>query len=641
MICEFPDPYPDELLYSVCARYDGLMQYPNKLTALYDFFGENNSSGVVDLPNKISHLISALPPGHLYTEDDFILENTLYPFYAPFLPKGRSELVRNAMRENGPNHVLTHVGLTADRLPQPEWLRFCPSCVAEDRRSVKETYWHRVHQIAGVEVCPHHPVFLENSVARWRGKHKARQLYSAEHTVTDVPARPLDLTNPVQASMCCIARASAWLLKWRGDSPGTDVLRERYFNLLLRKGLAYYNGRIRTKELIDRFLDFYSWGFLNKLSCKIEKTYCNWLLRLLHTGKSAVAQNPIRHILLQVFLGCLAEDLWTNFNEYKPFGCGPWPCLNHASEHFGQLIITDCRVADNLVRGKTGRPLGTFTCECDFAYNRVGQDNSREDVYRLSSVQTYGQVWEAKLQELWGNTAIPLSEIASQLGVSKLTVTRHAIRLKLPMNTPGSRQAKGYRRYRKYRRTFQDALTHYRREWQAIRKAHPKASRNQLIKTANFLYLWLRKNDYDWLESHLPPIVKATRRIKRIDWKSEDEKLATAIRASAKRIKSLSGRPVRASLNAILKETGHRSWVERHLGHLPLTSRAIRLHAESLEAYLIRKIIWAEDCFQQEGLLPSQHQLVRRASVRNKTGRSPDVLNALNMSMGRLKASVS
>jgi hypothetical protein len=437
--------------------------------------------------------------------------------------------------------------------------------------------------------------------------------------------------------MLHIAQASAWLLEWCGEVTGAEVLRKRYYNLLLRQGLAYYNKRIRTKELVDRFNEYYSEEMLARLGCEIVKTYDNWLLRLLHASKSGVAQNPIRHILLSIFLDCQAEELFLNFNEYKPFGDGPWPCLNHASNHFGNLYITNCRITDSLAKGKQRRPLGTFECTCGFVYTRIGPDASSEDKLRFNNVQAYGPVWEKALQELWDDTTISLRDVASRLGVSELTVIRHAIRLSLPMNTPGSRQANGYERYKNYRRTWQEALEQYRREWQNVRKANPNASRKQLMKIANFLYLWLRKNDSGWIENNLPPVVKSARRVRRIDWNSEDRKLAAAIVAAAKRIKNLSGRPVRASITAITRETGHRSWVERRLAYLPLTARVVQTHVESLETYSIRKVKWAENCFREEGVMPTRNQLVTRAVVRNKTGNTPQVQNATSASISRLK----
>lgn len=133
MICIFPDPYPDELLYSVCARYAALMDYPNRVTATLDFFGHGSIAAVVDLPNRIGHVVEVLPPGHLYSVDELIYQHTHYPFYSSFLPSDRALPVRNAMREDGHNRIAKRIGLPAGQLKMPTYLRFCPSCVEQDK----------------------------------------------------------------------------------------------------------------------------------------------------------------------------------------------------------------------------------------------------------------------------------------------------------------------------------------------------------------------------------------------------------------------------------------------------------------------------------------------------------------------------
>ena len=42
-------------------------------------------------------------------------------------------------------------------------MRYCPLCAAADREQHGETYWHRKHQLPGVEICMEHRCRLENS----------------------------------------------------------------------------------------------------------------------------------------------------------------------------------------------------------------------------------------------------------------------------------------------------------------------------------------------------------------------------------------------------------------------------------------------------------------------------------------------
>jgi Tn7-like transposition protein D/TniQ protein len=638
----FTDPYPDELLYSACARFSEHSRYPNVLDALDDLFGNQKISAMVDVPNRLDTLISALPPGHRYTSDRFIDSNTLFPFYSPFLPPDRAQVVRHEMKIDGDNHLRARLGITAGRIPLPSQLRYCPKCVIDDREKYGETYWHRNHQITGVEVCFTHAVFLESSLIQWQGRgHASSKFHSAEQAVSIILLRPIDSTNREHSILLSIALNAAWLLSQRDLLLDSRVLRDRYYNLLLKRGYAYYNGRIRITKLLNDFTTFYSTKFLKAIHCPINSKECSWVLRLLLKDKAEVVQPPLRHLLLLAFLGCTAEQIFTSFTEFKPFSDGPWPCLNRAADHFQQLTIMECRVTDCLIKKKRGRPMGTFSCKCGFVYNRIGPDNTTDDRFRSGSVQSYGHVWERALQKLWTDITVPLQEVSISLGVSELTVVRHAIRLGLPMNTPETRQAHGYARHKNYRKTMQEARDQYRKEWLRVLKENPKARRKQLIAIASFLYMWLRKNDLEWIEKHLPPIIRRKPGIKLIDWKNEDRKLSVAVKAVANRIKNLPGHPVRASITVVTKETGHRAWVERRLKDLPLTARAIKKHVESLEAYTIRKVRWAETQFRQERKSPTRNQLMRRAVVVNKTGNTHQVQKEIAAALARINTTLS
>jgi len=643
MICIFPDPYPDELLYSVCARYKDLMKYPNNLTATSDFFG-TASSAVVDLPNKLEHLVSVLPPGHRYTVDEFIDNHTMLPFYTPFLPSERARKVRDEMHRVGENQIFERIGLNASRFARPSQLRCCPLCVEEDRRQFGETYWHRIHQLSGVDVCPHHAVFLEPTEAAFHNAHNHGVATSAESVLLpDLSHRGLNLSDSCHKVLLDIARNATWLLRWKGGKGGNDDLRERYYYQLLRMEIAYYNGNIRATKLASQFNEYFPAQLLEALHCKIENPQHNWLLRLLRSGLKGVSQLPIRHILLIRFLGFTTEKFFKSPKEYKPFGDGPWPCLNRAVDHFRQPIVMEHRVTDNLGRGKRGRPVATFSCECGFVYNRVGPDNSDADRYRVDSVESYGREWEQALSEAWLNISLSVEAAARQLGVSGLTVVRHAIRLDLPMNTPNARQVstKTIERYKSFRRSRKDALEYYRNEWLSVLEANPSASRKQLIEVASFLYLWLRKYDSAWIESHLPLVKKGKRKAELKDWGRIDIELAAAVDAAALHIRELPSRPVRLTSTAIRREVGNRMWLEFRLHKLPLTAIALKSYLETDEQFLIRRVAWAEGYYSQKGICPTRSYFEARAGTKHKSGKMPAVQSAIDIALERLQARLS
>jgi len=61
MLEYFPDPYPDEILYSIWARYSDDVHLPAKTDALWELFGSRSVRPIVDLPGRIQCFVDRLP----------------------------------------------------------------------------------------------------------------------------------------------------------------------------------------------------------------------------------------------------------------------------------------------------------------------------------------------------------------------------------------------------------------------------------------------------------------------------------------------------------------------------------------------------------------------------------------------------
>jgi hypothetical protein len=341
-------------------------------------------------------------------------------------------------------------------------------------------------------------------------------------------------------------------------------------------------------------------------------------------------------------LGCTTEEFFAKFEEYKPFGDGPWPCLNRASDHLKELRIKKCKIYDG-TKKKRGKPIGTFACDCGFIYTRTGPDHSEDDRHRLDSVVSYGQLWEDRLRTLWLDSSLTLTEIAQSLGVIQFTIKRHAIRLGLPLLRdnrwfrPTSEEV--IERHSVFREALPDALETRRSEWLALCSDNPEAGRRQLQSLANYTYFWLRKHDPQWLESHMPEDRTPPPRPVRVDWEASDIELAEAVKAVAKKLKEVDGPPMRASITAICKEVGHRSWIETRLDQLPLTVEAIAEYVESAEDFLIRRLKWAADQYRQQDLRLTHSQLKRLVNVNSAAGRTEKVQRTLSEIMSSFAGS--
>ena len=154
MLSFFPTPYPDELWYSVIARYhthSGALSWQTTMEAL---FGNARDADVGSFfPNGSIHkILEQLPPGFLFAQE-VALQHTLLPFLMRFQPADRKTAILEAFlsgEDMRPRY------LRATRDIKPRSLRYCPICLQEDTQTYGEPYWHREHQIGLMPLCPRH-----------------------------------------------------------------------------------------------------------------------------------------------------------------------------------------------------------------------------------------------------------------------------------------------------------------------------------------------------------------------------------------------------------------------------------------------------------------------------------------------------
>jgi len=306
----FPTPYPDELLYSVFARYGNRAQYPSRVAINYDLFGAAYASLSIALPGHLDYLVNNLPAGHSITSQRLIDQHTLFPYYAPFLPAERADLIVRHMRGSTPSAAYRFAGITTGSIIPPKHLRYCPSCVLEDKQQFGESYWHRTHQVPGVEVCSEHSLFLQNSVVE-RIMAYAQPLPAEQVVIKDSPARKVNFQLADHRVLTDIVKDAGWLLKQRNLTVGFECLRAAYISVLAEKGFAV-SGRVRLQKLSEAFFSYYSQDLLNLLQCNKNKlNQRDWLFSLFNGLKNNKAISPLRHLLVVQFLGYTFEALFT------------------------------------------------------------------------------------------------------------------------------------------------------------------------------------------------------------------------------------------------------------------------------------------------------------------------------------------
>lgn len=609
MIPFFPKPYPDELLYSICARYADRVQYSSSLYVLQELFGSKCQTVIFDLPYRLGHLISILPNGHQYTVEQLIYNHTMLPVYLPFLDDKKLQKVLDMMK-----------GKDSEDLVNPKkflklnkystFFRFCPLCFQEDKQRYGEYYWHRLHNFSAVIVCPIHHVFLENSNVFMSQKTHNYEFFSATKVVLPDKLIFIEQTNPAHQILLKISQDVQWLLNFEQLEFQFESLFDRYIQFLIQLSLANKGGTIQLKSLLKKFLDYYPQEVLKILDCQIDEKIDNpWLFLIVPNLKKNKAHSLIYHLLLIQFFGKTAEEFFKtplNFSAIrKPFGQGLWPCLDPTSDHYRQLTINTYRINR---RNHQDEATATFRCSCGFAYARTGPDLAPEDQYRYTRIVSYSTSWETTLKKLWLTPTITIREIAIQLGLSISSVNRYAKRLNLPLHriTISGQLPKTDCHLSSEVLKKKES---YRQEWLIIRENNPTLNRAKLQQNFRRHYSWLYKNDSDWLEENLPLKLDNS-----IDWPSRDTQLMNQIIQAVSSIKSSPNSPIKITVIAISKELNisHNLLNNNCLKQMPLTAQVLSQVLETWEDFTLRRIEWMTQYYLQEGICPSRNQFIKR-----------------------------
>lgn len=628
MIGFFPVPFPDEILYSVLARFHMRSRNKSLAATTKALFGHDASRIAVDLPNKLGYLVKELPEGSSFTIDRLIDETTLFPFYAPFIPPDRVIKLREDMIGKPLGGTIHgRLGILTSKI-YVEFLRYCPVCAEEDFELYGELFWHRSHQLPGVLVCPNHYVFLENSKVKCSYHGRRDTLITARNEIKKTKLRRLNLDDKNHLAYLYLAQQSFWLLQQKNlTNCGPDFFRKRFIQILFKKNLASANGIIKITELESQFEKFYDSNFLSSLSCGLEFKH-TWLKRLVQASKHF--QHPIRNLLLLYFLQTPVENFVKLPEDIFPFGKPPYPCLNPASEHYGELRIPNYTLKKMYY--KESEVLVIFKCDCGFTYKRIGCDEGKR-FFEFDSIVSYGDVFIKKLLELKDKNFSP-KQIALELNVS-VNCAESLLKKFYGNNDSLSNIAIAFEERNKANLEKRDS---YRSQWKRMRRLNPKMIRTELKKLNPTISNWLWANDKQWFDANSPARQVSRKRKIYVDWKKRDVFFSIKTENLALELLKNSGKPIRVTKTGLAKRLNFAYIVRKRPECIPKTIKTLEKYAESTEDFIARRIRFVAGCFIQERIQASYWQLIMRAGViKPHLLHLPKVKAAINDSLNQIK----
>ena len=170
MIAFLPALYPNELFYSLIARYHVRTGRSDVGADIDSFYGDRyNVPPDFEFLGKLRYDVLPVLLDHMsftdpteaavYAQSEDLLQylvthHTLFPYYSRFMPGDRRREAYDALCQMDTYRMYRR--LTIPQRRRERYAKYCPLCSAEARERYGEAYWSALHNMFGVNVCALH-----------------------------------------------------------------------------------------------------------------------------------------------------------------------------------------------------------------------------------------------------------------------------------------------------------------------------------------------------------------------------------------------------------------------------------------------------------------------------------------------------
>lgn len=617
MVNFFTDLYRDELIYSAIAR----QTYYNGDRALRDvqkeLFNKDSLIPTLTIGTHIDNFLHQINSRYNYKK--LIFEHTIYPYYQLFLPEGRQNEIEMNIRGSGGSRIYLLLGNIAGGLCKKDKIYYCSECVKEDINREGECYIHREHQLEGILVCPHHGNLLSTYCMNRFNCSRVEYIRLDYRLMKAGDRIQLDINEEERLLLFQLSQMAYELLSLGKRKLDKTLILKKYRACLYEKGLFTNNGYIRQNDLYDKLINFYDKKILALLSSTIDNdNEFNWLRMITRNSKRVI--HPIRHLLFICFLGLKISDLIEETNlENKPFGIGPWPCLNKVSPHYLENVIGEMSITKDY---KSKALVGTFSCSCGFIYSRRGPDKNEFDRYRIGRKKQFGEEWEKVLYKKLSKSTDSLRDIAKEMDCDPKTIQKYAQKLKTYRFIEGKTTNRGIEKEPpivKVEDKDSDLMKQYAKEIRVLTKSNPELNRTQLRREMQKQYIYLYRRNKKLLNEILPEIKEVKVNRVRVDWESRDMIIVEQLREVYNTL-LFQKTMVRITLGRLAKPIGLEGklykWIEKN--KLPKTKQYVTSVVETVQDYQLRRCKNIIQEMKNNGEVIKLWKVQRKAGIRTK-----------------------
>lgn len=180
-----PAPFPDEILISRLLRHQVLSGLSISSYLKY-MFGKHKKS----LHPYLTGHLRTIAYHSAESEVDLLYGQTIAPLFLHFMPSYK-EKISLALVSMEAAEVVRACQLPCFRETEILSIKFCPECARDDANYFGVGYWHRCHQIPGIEACHKHKVWLVH--IPWEGRSFLKKGFFP----------PLDVDSKVCTELSC------------------------------------------------------------------------------------------------------------------------------------------------------------------------------------------------------------------------------------------------------------------------------------------------------------------------------------------------------------------------------------------------------------------------------------------------------
>ncbi len=249
MITYLPEIYPDELVYSWFCRYYVHSGYLTNTAALKEIlYNRCNNPSKEFLGHLNPEMLKAIQ--RMYPIEDIIINHTMYPQYARFIPlEQKKRALHHIAYDFCDAH---HLFAILPRTESDRYLKYCPMCAAEDRQQFGEAFWHRLHQLRNMQICPLHSCMLIDSSVPAKSE-KSFTFYPAEQYITRSQAQTV-YPSPSLSFAKYMSDVFVSPLDFENDIPISTV----FYNVMLNSRYMKSTRQTRyTQKLSEDLEKFY------------------------------------------------------------------------------------------------------------------------------------------------------------------------------------------------------------------------------------------------------------------------------------------------------------------------------------------------------------------------------------------------